>query len=183
MSNKAISGILGVALMAAMLVAMWSFMEPVQGGDTEKEETQRANVTVNVNISCGFDSNFMDGVDFGSVDPGTANVSETVNGYNVTAAPTNNKDINVYIKANDNMQSTGSDYILLGNMTWHDNSTYPPVFTIDNDTMSTTYTKFYEIGSGLSAGGVHHFQIWLDVPNVAAGEYNNTIYVKCNATS
>ena len=44
MSNKAISGILGVALMAAMLVAMWSFMEPVQGGDTEKEETQRANV-------------------------------------------------------------------------------------------------------------------------------------------
>jgi len=68
-------------------------------------------------------------------------------------------------------------------MTWHDNSTYPPVFDIDNTTMTTAYTKFKELGSGLSPGSKHYFQIWLDIPIVAPGEYNNTIYVKCNQSS
>ena len=185
MSNKAISGILGVAFVATIAIVVWAFMEPVHGA-IYQETSKIANATVNVNISCAFDSEFADGIEFGANDPGTNDVSETANGYNVTAGSQNNVNITVWIRANGDM-TKGADatkYIKIdSNMTWDDSTTYGS-YTPDTNAMTTTYAQFSNIPvNGLEPGNKHHFQIWLDFPNVEPGTYNNTIYVKCNESA
>jgi len=84
----------------------------------------------------------------------------------------------LYVKANDNLMTSGGDVLLLGNETYSYNSTNSSVPSIDKYPLTTNYID-NKIGDSLTDGIVVYLKFFLNAPsNQAPGDYNNTLYFK-----
>jgi len=180
-SRKATSAAaIAAILMATIAFGFWLVTPGQVSAATNETNTTDTSVTVKNYVACGAPANYADGIAFGSVDPETSNA--TAEGYTFTAPSTNNVDIHYYIKANGDLTrgEVTTDFIKLGNYTWDDNETIGNVVT-DAHTLTTSYASFDN--TSVPPGGDISLQLWLDVPIVPPGTYNNTVTIKCNGTS
>lgn len=120
-----------------------------------------------------------DTIDFGVIDPGTANTSAPGNNnlqYNITVPQNSNTIDNLWIKATNLTSQEWDRYIIRPT-----NLSY----SLSNDVstenqISDTYTL---MDTQLSPGTVLNTFYWLDVPEgIVKGEYFGTIYFKANVT-
>jgi len=179
-SNKATSAAIVAMLLGIIAFGVWLVTPGSVDAATEELNATTTNVTVNVYVSCGAPANYADGINFGSLDPETTN--NPAEGYTFTSPTTNNVNINYYIKANGDLTRGGvtTDFIKLGNYTWDDNETLGNVVE-DAHTLTTNFVSFDN--TSIPPGGSISLQLWLDIPVVTPGTYNNTITIKCNQSS
>jgi hypothetical protein len=112
--------------------------------------------------------------------------------YNVSADGNNGTEIteyfvnisvtggtaDLYMKANDNLMTSGGDILVLGNETYSYNSTNVSVPSDLKYIMTTNFSD-NKIGTSLVNGAVVHLKFFLNAPAAqAAGNYNNTLFFK-----
>ncbi|MCD6477951.1 MAG: hypothetical protein J7K87_03025 [Candidatus Aenigmarchaeota archaeon] len=184
-ANKATSAAILAITLGIIAFGVWIVTPSQVSAATNETNATTTSVTVNVYVACGMPDTYADGIDFGSLDPET-NDNFAENGFKLTSPDTNNVNITYYIKANGDLtrQDGGEGFIKLGNYTWYDNGT---VVGSENASLSTALTTSYAIfsadGQNIPPGGTDYMGLWLDVPIVPPGTYNNTIYIKCNQST
>ena len=156
-ANKATSAAILAITLGIIAFGVWIVTPSQVSAATNETNATTTSVTVNVYVACGMPDTYADGIDFGSLDPET-NDNFAENGFKLTSPDTNN--------------------------TWYDNGT---VVGSENASLSTALTTSYAIfsadGQNIPPGGTDYMGLWLDVPIVPPGTYNNTIYIKCNQST
>jgi len=182
-TTKAASAVIIAVFMAAVLFGAW-FIAPVDVEAVEYEENATpSNVTVKSYVACGMPASYVNGVEFGSLDPNTnSNEPNPDANYTMLAPATNNVGIDFYIKANAPLTKS-SDTIPLANYTWNmTKSTDHPTDTVGSVALTTSYVEGTLCDNTLN-GTTCYLHAWLDIPlQTPAGTYNNTVTVKCNQT-
>lgn len=151
------------------------------------EDSTVSNVTISKYLSITLSTNLNDGILFGSLNPDTENSNATHN-YDgasdassmfVNVSTDTNTVVDLCIKANTNLTSSGSDMIALGNETYANNVTATDIDSpslVNETTLTIDYVKS---GTGIPIGSQGYFRFWLDVPTgQASGDYNNTVSFK-----
>lgn len=151
------------------------------------EESTVSNVSIQKYLSIDMSTNLSTGILFGSINPDTSdnNASHNYDGPDsnssmyVNVSADSNTAIDFCIKSNDDLQTSGSEIIGIGNETYADNVTITNATSPSlSDEVSLT-TGFVEAGTNISIGSQSYFRFWLDVPaGQASGDYNNTISFK-----
>jgi hypothetical protein len=157
------------------------------------------NATVGQFISITLSNALGQGILFGNLQPGTNNnmaLNDTTGtgnctAYNIAVDSSSTSSVNMWHKASDNLKS-GSDTILIGNLTHEANQTSNGInvnMTLTSDGSYALTLSYEKIGGSPApcdntpAGEACYIAFWLDVPlGIPSGVYNTT-YVYCaNAT-
>ena len=153
-------------------------------------ETPFPNLQVNVSptacsVAVGVSNNMSNGIVFGSVAslPVTNTGAQGNNGsgvtlFNVTLSVTGVCTADLYIKADNDLISSGGKIIQLGNESYCYNVTNSSVPGTACTALSTLYTG-HQIGAGLSDGAFSYLKFYLSIPaKQSAATYNNTVTIK-----
>ncbi|MFH1978210.1 MAG: hypothetical protein ABIJ92_02710 [Candidatus Aenigmatarchaeota archaeon] len=185
--------ILVVGLLVVFLWASMSISTYTNAAETSTSTTS-TNASVSKNVAMSLSTNLSGGIDFGAVNMNTGNNNATGNddagpegdsgnglrnsSYFITIDTDSNINVDLCIKDETALNTSGGDWLNNGNYTWNDNTTANS--TEDNETeyvFETTYVKLNT--TNLGSGGRTYLRFWLDVPNLQpAGTYNNTVYFK-----
>lgn len=151
------------------------------------EGSTPSNVTVQKSLAIDFSTNLSDGIRFGTVNvlPATdVNASHNYDGLDngssmfVIVSNDSNTNVDLCIRANGGMTSSGADVIGLGNETYSNNVTTNMTVPEVSDQTSLT-TSFVKSGSNLGIGSQDYYRFWLDVPGAQpSGDYTNIVYFK-----
>lgn len=150
------------------------------------ERTTSSNVTVNTYVSISLTTAFQNGVEFGGLDPGSSdNNATTCNDYgcNISVSVDSNVNVDIVMKANDNLTRLGGQLIPSANYTWNtSDATYRQMMPGNYLNVSEyDYRPLYKVGDSVAPGGVRAWQAWIDIPaQQTAGVYNNTLYFCAN---
>ncbi|GAH23564.1 unnamed protein product, partial [marine sediment metagenome] len=86
--------------------------------------------------------------------------------------------VDLYVKANDDLKTSGLDVLGLGNETYSYNSTNSSVPSINKYSLTTNYED-NPIGENLGEGAVVYLKFFLSAPSgQPAGTYNNSLLFK-----
>jgi len=148
------------------------------------EQGTTSNATVNEYVAIGLSDVLAAGIPFGSLDAGTDDNNATGNNaggatdYNITVSADTNINIDLCIKDNANLTSTGSTIPNVG-YTWADNTTANAADMIPANSYSIT-TAYNKLNvTNIAKSTSDHFKFFLDIPaSQAAGDYNNTVTFK-----
>jgi len=166
--------LLGLVLTSIFLLAL------VNAPLTSTQETT-SNVTVNVYISIALSIPLAEGVQFGSLDPGTSNQSSstcTSLACNVSVSSDTNVNVDIVLKVNAPLTKTATGTQISNvNYLWNStDGTLQPGLTPDAYVISTTYDYTNKVGSNVAPGFLRTWQAWLSIPTgQEAGNYNNTL--------
>lgn len=149
---------------------------------TEQTQGAPSNVTVQTTIAISLSTNFTDGLFNSTFDTGTDNNADpgmgAGAGNNLTNDMTSNTAIKVCVRDNAALtnRDDGVTTIPNANYTWQNSSSSGGLAA--GSSLAFT-TSFVEGNTSLPRGGVLYFGFWLDIPpGQAAGEYNNTVFIK-----
>lgn len=152
------------------------------------EESTVSNVTIEKYLSIDLSSNLSEGILFGGINPDSPdnNASHNYDGPGsnssmyVNVSADSNTAVDFCIKSNDDLTTSGSEIIGIGNETYADNVTTTNATSpfLENEVLLNK-TDYIEAGTNISEGSQSYFRFWLDVPaGQASGDYNNTISFK-----
>ncbi|MEM4152785.1 MAG: hypothetical protein QXK80_01555 [Candidatus Pacearchaeota archaeon] len=167
-----------------LVVAVIASISLIKIEAQQSEQTTISNVTVAEYVAIGLSTDLAEGILFGSVDPATNDNNATKNyagaggatTYYVAVSSDSNVNVDLCIKDNAPLTSSGGQTIPNNGYTWDDDSsgTGP---TLPGTAMSTTYVKTGV--TNIAPGDNDYFRFWLDIPaGQPAGVYNNTVYFK-----
>lgn len=170
-----------LAILLVITIGLWVFTPVVllaPSGTTE------SRVTIDVFYAIDLSSALLTGIDFGNIielpafdvngsDNYGGPFSETL--YNVVVATDSNTAVDFCINANSALSDDFNNQIPLAGETYLNASTTDattPGPVEDSVSLSTTAVKASDVNS---PGDSTHYRLWLDVPSVPVGFYNNTV--------
>lgn len=156
--------------------------------DTTYVATISMNATINAWISITPSEALSQGIQFGTITPGSLenNATNNTNGlyggsaYNITIDSLTNTNVDFYNRANDLI--SGSNILQIGNVTHNANSTSnngTVIDPVDSIALTTSMAKLGVTGAcdNLSPGSNCWIAFWLDAPqNIIGGNYATTYY-------
>jgi hypothetical protein len=150
-----------------------------------------SNVSISKALAIDFSTYLTEGIQFGEINVlPLENVSAVYNyngtnnstQYFVQISPDSNINIDICLKADGNLMSSGLDEIGLGNESYsYANETNLTIPSLSNEISFTT--EYVLAGTNLEEGTRNYYRFFLDVPSAqASGTYNNSIYFKGTPT-
>ena len=143
-----------------------------------------SNVTIVSYLSISMSTNLQAGILFGSVDTLPANYINASHNYDggssastmfINVSTDSNSNVDFCIKANANLQDTGTDIIGIGNETYSNSTTTDGSIPLIANNVSLT-TSYVKAGSNIGRGNVSYYRAWLNIPAAQApGTYNNSV--------
>ena len=145
-----------------------------------------SNVTISKSISLTLSTNLSNGINFGNLTVSSGsnfNGSSNYDGasatntttYFVNISSTSTINVDLCIKGNGNLTSSGGDKILLANETYSNATTTSGTVPLIGNEVSLTTTGV-KSGGNLAPGDLGYYRFWLDLnPNIPTGSYNNTV--------
>ena len=107
--------------------------------------------------------------------PANGNNDDWVTGYHVNISATNTL-VDLYVRADGNLETVSADILGLGNETYSFNITDNTLVNSSNHTMTTSY---FLIGESLDDGDVVYLKFYLSAPSAQpAGTYSNNLEFK-----
>jgi hypothetical protein len=179
---------MGVTSRAVLLASVGLFalllMQHSAQAAASDAKTTSSNVTVNVYVSISLTTDFSNGVEFSSLDPGTDNTAATTcasHGCNISVSGDSNVAVDILMKANANLTRfpPGGEMIGWWNYTWNSTDGTEAWNQPGWELNITSYDNrtAYKVGDSVAASGKRSWQAWLDIPSAqTAGTYNNTLY-------
>lgn len=179
--------VLNIALMFVIIFSliMIGFEEISMSGRATLETS--SNVSIVSYLAIDFSDDLASGIIFEDVlflpanninAKGNYNGSMNSTNYFVQVSPDGNTPIDLCIRANSGMRTSGGDEIPLSGETYsssfENNLTNPSIF--DETSLALNYSV---LSSAVPSGNRSFMRFWLDVPsNQPAGQYNNSIFFK-----
>ena len=186
--KKGLILIVSVAILIGIL--LFAGTEESRKGLTGAATTQTtsSDATIQAYFAIALSNNLSAGISFGSIAALPAvDINASVNyngsfnnntGYSVDVSSDSNVNVDLCLKADKIFNTSGDDYIGLGNWTYSQNTTNN--FTIPALNVAVQIRLNYSNGTtGVSPSNSNYYRFWLDVPGAqAAGIYNNTVTFK-----
>lgn len=178
--------VLGGIILVCLVLLFVQNVSSITGHATS--DSTHSEVTITSYLSIAFCANLTDGILFGEVDtlPATnINASHNYDGASdgstmcIMISNDSNTNVDLQIKGDDDLTSSGGDIIGLDNETYSNfigstNSTHP---LLSEETSLTT--GYVTAGANVPIGSANYYRFWLDIPGgQASGTYNNTVSFK-----
>ncbi|MFA5060819.1 MAG: hypothetical protein WC494_00690 [Candidatus Pacearchaeota archaeon] len=146
-----------------------------------------SNVTITSYLAIQMSSNLGEGILFGTINelPGT-NVNATHNHDGGSSGSTmyievsndSNSNVDLCIKANEDLMSQELEIIGVGNQTYANSTTTDAGTPAVASEVSLT-KSYVKSGVDIEKGSNFYYRFWLDIPAAQpVGTYNNTVYFK-----
>jgi hypothetical protein len=174
-----ILGVLGIMILASVI----GLLGPSAGITGHAVQTTPSQVVIQAYLAIALSNNLSYAIDFGTINTlptywqnGTANYNASnQTEYYVSVSFDSNVNADFCVKADGPLNTTGGDYIGLGNYTWEDD-------LANNFTNPAPYGQAMNISyitgtTGVTPSSDNYYRFWLNVSaGQAAGTYNNTVY-------
>ena len=194
MQKRDTTPILLGAMLILTLTALVYYLPPLTKEKTfitgfqTQTRTFQSNVSIREFFAISTSANLSDGIEFGTVDPGTSNINATDN-YNsggltqtsmsIDVSSDSNVPIDFCIRANANISTGTGPEISLVNYTFTSDKLNTFTIPESSEFSIDITTTFQKETTNVRRGESNFYRFYLDVPiGQEAGTYNNTVLIR-----
>jgi len=179
-----VASALSIILFFISIAGLAIYVGPgLTGAVASSESIIQSNATIEVYFAIAASSNLTDGIEFGSLSPGSVNNNATDNynsggstntSLNISLSTDSNVNIDFCLAANADLKNA-TESIGIANLQFANATTTTLAVPALSDARSVS-TSYQDSSQNITPGGADHYRFWIDIPvGTTPLRYNNTI--------